>query len=146
MLEKWAVNALAEECGMDRRTVKKRLEKAEPCEFTPEGDPLYHLRTFIDALLEHERSDDGPSSLEAERTRLTKAQADTAELNLSTARKEVVPVEIAFQTVSNMLFSVRRVIETSELNNEQKDEIYQQMQGLKPEDFVSEAKFEEEST
>lgn len=141
MLEKWSINRLAEEAGMDRRTVKKRLEKAEPCDFTPEGDPLYHLRTFLDACLAKE--EDGESNYELEKTRLTKVQADHAELDLSLARKEVVPVDLAFQTVSNMFFSVRRVIETSPLPNEQKDEIYEQLSGLKPEDFVNEMKFEE---
>jgi phage terminase Nu1 subunit (DNA packaging protein) len=125
---------------MDRRTIKRLLEKTDPCDFDS-GDPVYRLKDLIDVL--RGRGEDGSSNLEAERTRLTKAQADQAELNLSQARKEVVPVDVAFQTVSNMLFSVRRVIETSDLPNESKDEIYEQLTGLKPDDFVNEAKFEE---
>jgi phage terminase Nu1 subunit (DNA packaging protein) len=140
MLEKWSVNRMANEAGMDRRTVKKLLEKSEPVDFDA-GDPVYHLRQLIDALREKESAAD--ASLEREKTRLTKAQADQAELDLSVSRKEVVPVDIAFQTVSNMLIAVRRVIETSDLANEGKDAIYTELQNLKPSDFVSEAKFEE---
>lgn len=152
MLEKWSINRLAEESGMDRRTVKKRLEKAEPCDFTPEQDPLYRLRTFLDALREHD--EDGASNLDKERTRLTKAQADQAELNLSIARNEVLPVEVAFQACSNVLFAVRRSVETCEfecpkcrerqqLPNETKDAVYNEIQGFTPESIVSEKKFEE---
>lgn len=125
---------------MDRRTVKKLLEKAEPCDFV-DGDPVYRLRDLVDAL--RGRNEEGASNLESEKTRLTKAQADQAELNLSLARREVVPVDIAFQSVSNMFFGIRRVIENSPLPNEQKDEIFSELQSLKAEDFVSEAKFEE---
>jgi phage terminase Nu1 subunit (DNA packaging protein) len=140
MLEKWSINRLSEEAGMDRRTIKKRLEQVEPCDFQ-DGDPVYRLRDFIGALLGHDK--DGASNLEAEKTRLTKAQADQAELNLSVSRKEVVPVDIAFQVVSNMFFSVRRIVETSGLVVEEKDEIFEQLRGLQATDFVNEVKFEE---
>ena len=140
MLEKWSINRLYTETGIDRRTLKKWLEKTEPFDFV-DGDPVYRLRDLVDIL--RGKSEDGQTSLESEKTRLTKAQADQAELNLSVARGEVVPVDIAFQTVSNMLFAVRRVIETAPLPNEQKDEIYNELQNLKPADFVNEIKFEE---
>jgi phage terminase Nu1 subunit (DNA packaging protein) len=140
MLEKWSLNRLSHETGMDRRTVKKHLEKAEPCDFNGE-DPLYRLADLIAALREREKSD--KADYEAEKTRLTKAQADQAELDLSVSRKEVVPVAIAFQCVSNMLFAVRRIIEMSELPNDRKDAIFNELQSMKPDDFITEAKFEE---
>ncbi len=127
---------------MDRRTVKKLLERSEPCDFDGEH-ALYRLADLIEALREREKSD--KADYEAEKTRLTKAQADQAELDLSISRKEVVPVDIAFQTVSNMLFACRRVIEMSELSNERKDAILTEMQSLQAKDFIAEAKFEEET-
>lgn len=140
MLEKWSINRLAEESGMDRRTIKKRLELAEPCDFDGE-DPLYHLRTFLDALMERDKGEG--VTLEKERTRLLTADADIREIDRAERRHEVVPVDLAFQVVSNMFFSIRRTIETSPLPNEQKDEIFEQMRGLKVEDFLNELKFEE---
>jgi hypothetical protein len=130
---RWNIEVAAREFGINPRTLSANLVKADQ---QPGEDGMFSTPQVCSAVF---------SDYEQENTRLRKAQADQAELDLSVARKEVVPVEIAFQTVSNMLFSVRRVIETSEIPNEQKDEIYEQLQGLKPDDFISEARFEEGS-
>jgi hypothetical protein len=128
---RWNIEVAAREFGINPRTLSANLVKADQ---QPGEDGMFSTPQVCSAVF---------SDYEQENTRLRKAQADQAELDLSVARKEVVPVEIAFQTVSNMLFSVRRVIETSDLPTENKDEIYEQLQGLKPDDFISEAKFEE---
>jgi hypothetical protein len=128
---RWNIEVAAREFGINPRTLSANLVKADQ---QPGEDGMFSTPQVCSAVF---------SDYEQENTRLRKAQADQAELDLSVARKEVVPVEIAFQTVSNMLFSVRRVIETSDLPTESKDEIYEQLQGLKPDDFISEAKFEE---
>jgi phage terminase Nu1 subunit (DNA packaging protein) len=140
MLEKWTINRLSTETGLDRRTLKKWLEKSEPADF--DGDaPLYHLATLIEAM--RARESEGASNLETEKTRLTKAQADQAELNLAMARNEVLPTDVSFQACSNVLFAVRRVVETSGLTNAEKDDIYREIQAFKPEALIAEKQFEE---
>jgi hypothetical protein len=128
---RWNIEVAAREFGINPRTLSAHLVKADQ---QPGEDGMFSTPQVCSAVF---------SDYEQENTRLRKAQADQAELDLSVARKEVVPVEIAFQTVSNMFFAVRRVIETSDLPTENKDEIYEQLQGLKPDDFISEARFEE---
>lgn len=128
---RWNIELAAREFGINPRTLSARLVQNSD---QPDKDGTFSTPQICRAVF---------SDYEQERTRLTKAQADQAELNLAVSRREVVPVDIAFQTVSNALFAVRRVIETSELSNERKDEIYNELQALKASDFVAEVKFEE---
>jgi phage terminase Nu1 subunit (DNA packaging protein) len=140
MLEKWSLTRLSEETSMDRRTIKKLLEKAEPCDFDGEH-PMYRLADLIAAI--RARVDSAESELERAKTRLTEIQADHAALDYAVAQKNFVPVDIIFQVMSNLLLGVRRQIELSEIPNDVKDKIYDELQNLKASDFVKEAKFEE---
>ena len=132
MLTKWSMNKLAHETGLDRRTVKIRLEKVTPCGVEG-GDPVYYLKDFLAALMAS--ADDGKANYDAEKTRLTKAQADQAELDLAVSRKEFLPVDVTFQHMSNLLFAVRREIEMSELPAASRDEIFRILQNLNMDDF-----------
>jgi AraC-like DNA-binding protein len=128
---RWTLERASSEFDINPRTLSKRL-KATGTE--PGKDGKFSTSQIAGAKF---------SDYDNERTRLTKAQADQAELDLSVSRREVVPVAIAFQCVSNMLFAVRRVIEMSELPNDRKDAIFNELQSMKPDDFITEAKFEE---
>src|SRR4051812_38098842 len=82
--QEWTVNGLSVELKLDRRTVAKRLEKVTPCR-TEGVAKYYRMVDAAPALLAPEMrgsrvSADGEvMDFDAERTRLTKEQADRLE-------------------------------------------------------------------
>ena len=129
---RWSIEQGSLEYAIDQKTLAGRLRKNGEI---PGDDKKYSTAQICGAVF---------GDLEAEKTRLTRSQADMAEVELAEKRGEVVQVQSAFLTVSNMLFAVRRVITMSGLSPEAQDAIFKELQGLKVEDFVTETKKENE--
>ncbi len=105
----WSVNALATELRMDRRTVARRLAEAgvQPVSVRA-GSPVYALRDAIAATLELPASGgSGGLSLEAERARLAKEQADHQELKNAELRGELLGRDEVETTWARMVLAAK---------------------------------------
>jgi phage terminase Nu1 subunit (DNA packaging protein) len=141
MAEKWSINRLHDETGMDRRTIKNILRNTDPCDYN-ESFPLYRLADFIEAI----RKRDEPKvagDLEAEQTRLTAAKADIAEVERARVRNEVIETSTVFNVWENIAVSIRRTILTSNLSTEEKDSVLNELRNLKVEDFLEQREFDQ---
>jgi hypothetical protein len=124
---RWTVARAAVEFNCDRHTLTTHLKRAGDC---------YTTQQIVAAL---------HGDIDAAKLRLTNAQAGRAEVALAKERGEVLPVDIAFQAAANVMFAVRRVIETSALSNEEKDQIYAELQAFKPSSFADQLTLEQAS-
>jgi phage terminase Nu1 subunit (DNA packaging protein) len=142
LVEKWSINRLSDETGKDRRTIKKILAEVRPIDQVS-GDDVYSLRDFMDAWLAYE-SPSGPTrSLEAEKTRLTRAQADIAEVERAERRNQVLPLDAISRTWDNIALSWRRTITTSELSDTEKDSLLAELQSVTVNAYLENADVEE---
>lgn len=139
MAEKWSINALSDECGLDRRTIKKLLTTAEPADWDGEN-ALYWMRDLVEALREKQQSE--KDELIKQQTRLTEVNADIAEVSRAERRNEVIETETAFRVWENIGLAVRRVILVSELDEQSKDRILTELRSLKVEDFLEQREFD----
>jgi hypothetical protein len=128
---KWTPETAQSEFGRDAATIQKQLKAAN---IQPDPSGTYSTKQICAAIF---------GDTHAARLRLVNAQALRNEVAAKKESGEVLPVDIAFQACSNVLFAVRRVIEMSGLTNAEKDEIYTEIQSFTPESIVSESKFEE---
>lgn len=140
MRETWSINRLSNETGKDRRTVKKILQEAEPCEWEGEH-PLYHLRDFIAAL--EQKDQDGATALEREKTRLTAKQADREEIALARDRNAVLETETVFRVWEHIATAIRRTVLTSKLTQEEKDQCLNELRTLTINDFLEQREFDQ---
>lgn len=143
MLEKWSINRLSEESGKDRRAVKKILSNVEPCGIEVNGTELYFLKDFVAAIENAEEKNEKTADYWQEQTRLTRAKADIAEVERARIRNEVIETETVFRTWENVGVSIRRTILTSNLSQEEKDSILNELQSLKIEDYLEQREFDQ---
>lgn len=106
----YSVTKIAEETGIDRRTLKKRLEILSPIK---EGrSHLYDTKQAY-PLIYGGYKDDGEIDLEYERGRLTRSQADGQEMKNQVIRKELAPirlVEFALENAASQMVSIFQAI------------------------------------
>ena len=103
-----SVNKLSEITGLDRRTITGRLQ-GEP--FKKEGrSHLYESKRALD-ILYGGRSNGEDLDFQKERARLTKAQADKAELELSIKHEEYVPYTVLTTALSYVSAEVVSILE-----------------------------------
>lgn len=130
-LIRWNIETAAREFGINPRTMSARLTAAA---IQPAEDGFYSTQEIASAVF---------SDYEQERTRLTKAQADQAEHDLAANKKEVLPIEIAFQAASNVICAMLRILELSEkLTAEEKDDLRKQAMSFSQKNMIEEMKFE----
>ena len=128
MLEEWSINRLANECDMDRRTVTKMLAETEPAGFQADGKPTYHLKDLI--LVLRGKDQEGASSLEKERTRLTRSEANRSEMIERQIRGELLEPDPVLAGMENVAGAIKRVITSSKLPIPDQDAILRQLQNL----------------
>lgn len=86
-----SVNQLTEAFGLDRATVRKRLQAADaPHKSGPRGAKLYKLQDAIKACLVDFIGADQPGTYEEARTREMKARALKQELEVATMRAQLL--------------------------------------------------------
>lgn len=122
---RWTVDRGSIELSIDTKTLTARLRRAN---VLPGEDGKYSTAQIAGAVY-------GDHKLEL--IRGAQQENEMREVELARMRREVVPVEVAFQTVSNMLFAVRRVILTSRLSKEEQDACLKELAELNPSDFVT---------
>jgi hypothetical protein len=93
---RWTIHMGGAEFAIDEKTLAARLRRAN---VLPGEDGKYSTAQIAGAVY-------GDHKLEL--IRGAQQENDMREVELARMRREVVPVEAAFQTVSNMLFAVRR--------------------------------------
>ena len=103
-----SINQIADLTGVDRRTVKKRLQGIEPTEDCGKGGIFYDLRVVLPKVYASDEMQQGDSvSLEQARIRESIAKAEKTEIEVETMRKERTPIEggikILDQIVSEFL-------------------------------------------
>lgn len=86
MPETYSISQLAKLCGLDRATVKKRLDGVES-QPGAKNAKLYTLEVAVPALINNDDEHD------REKLRKTTAEADKLELQLQRERGEVLPVK-----------------------------------------------------
>jgi phage terminase Nu1 subunit (DNA packaging protein) len=100
----WTINALAVELNMDRRTLAKRLPP--DLAVSEKGRSKHYLMADVIRVLFDTGNIKG-GSLEQERTRLTKAQADSEEMRAAERRGQLVPIEEAQLAWAKMITAAR---------------------------------------
>ena len=140
MTRDWSINALADETGMDRRTIKKILQDVPPSDIVAEN-PVYRLKDFIDAIVLRERGG-GEGELEKERIRKTRAEADILEVERARVRNEVIEVDVALHVIENRDVAIRRIIITSKLSKEEQDSILHELQSINIEALLEQREFD----
>jgi hypothetical protein len=95
---RWSIYRAAVEFGIDRRTLARRLASAST---EPGPDAHYSTRDIVCAVF---------TDLETERTRLTKAQADVAELKRGELLRNWMPRELVIPLWNGTLEIMRGII------------------------------------
>jgi hypothetical protein len=96
---RWSIYRAAMEFGIDRRTLARRLAAAGGIH--PGDDGRYSTRDIVRAVF---------TDLEAERTRLTKAQADCAEIKYHELLRNWMPREPVIRLWNGTLEKMRGII------------------------------------
>ena len=143
MREKWTVNRLSDETLIDRRTIGKILGNTSPIDSDGKAS-WYYLSDFIEAFREHIKGKSG-GDLEAEKTRLTAAQADIAEVERAKKRNEVIEAEAVVKVWENIAVAIRRTILTSALSNAEKDHILSELKSMSIDAILEQQEFDEET-
>ena len=107
----WTVNALADELGIDRRTLGKRLKGVEPADTQSLGNRTvsrYHLVDVVQALID---ACSGSGDAVSEKARLDRARADQVEFDLAIKRGQYAPIDALQMAVADMASQARSIIE-----------------------------------
>lgn len=108
-MDKWTINRLADETGMDRRTVKKILTEgdAAPCDTDGKSD-FYTLADFVSALIKYHKPKGSGLALEKE----LKARADrkTAEREYEILDRQYFPRMAVREAWENTVATIRQRI------------------------------------
>ncbi len=100
-----SVTEISEITGKDRRTIKKRLEKIQPI---IEGTShLYETKDVLEIIFCGSSNNESSSNLIEEKTRLTKAQADKAELEAEALKGTLIHIDDVLKTWSTMIINFR---------------------------------------
>lgn len=140
----FTVSWLAEHTGIDRRTIPKILRDVKPIDADEKSD-YYLLADFIIALRNYDKGKSGKGDLEAEKTRLTAAQADIAEVERAKRRNEVIEAEAVAKVWENIAVAIRRTILTSALSNAEKDHILSELKSMSLDTILEQQEFDEET-
>ena len=99
---------VAQALNLTPRRVQQLVDEGMPRESKGQYDlgkcMYWYIRFLQDALQRRELPDDE----KAERLRLTKAKADRAELDLSVARGQLIPIEVFEERLSAMIMAARQ--------------------------------------
>ena len=114
--------AASREFHADRRTLQRKLAEAE---IEPGADERFSIFDVFSAL-----SCSSRVAHEVEKQRLTKAQADTLELRLEQERGELISIDYAFGRIENIGIAIRRIIVSSPLSQNEKDQILAELRRL----------------
>jgi phage terminase Nu1 subunit (DNA packaging protein) len=101
--QEWTISGLSVELGMDRRTLAKRLSDVTPVREAGKSQ-YYRMKDVVEAVFV---ANAPAGSLEEERTRLTKAQADKTELEVAVMRGSLIPAGTVEEVWSKMLGAFR---------------------------------------
>ena len=113
-----SISSLSVETGIDRRTLARRLAQLEPAEKRKKikywllRDVLRHLENQDAGQVATPHAGNGTTEHEAEKTRLTRAKADLAELKERELRGELVQVEAVADFLKTVLSRVRQGVLT----------------------------------
>jgi len=118
----------AREFGMDRRTLRSRLTVAA---ILPGEDGKYSIGQLAKAIF---------SDLQAERTRLTKEQADIAEVKKANLLRENIPTAMVVKVWSSFVIDLRQKILLSELSDAAKRDILHDLQSIPVENYFEDSK------
>jgi len=128
MKNDWTINALADETGLDRRTIKRL--------FTAAGkEPPYTLRDFVEAL---QAGASGRSEMVKQRLKKLTAEARIAEAEAGKIEGSLVSAEGVFHIYANLCVSIRQVIKASGLSEVEKHEVLKQLREISIEDLIAE--------
>lgn len=137
---KTTINDLSTETGLDRRTIKKLLSDTKPTA-GENGAEFFDLRDLVAAL---RGAKDSTNALRTEKIRETRHRANLLELEERKARGEVLDTETVIQVWSGYLHHCRQVIRHSELSEQRKREILDQLKAVPLAEFTSQKPMEEE--
>ncbi len=100
-----SISGWSRETGMDRRTVTKILNPIKPDDKDTQAK-YWSARSWTEAVKIYYAPDD-ETTLNDERLRLTKAQADEREIAVAKARGEVLEVEYVSQALADCMAEVK---------------------------------------
>ena len=114
----WTLFRAAQEFGLHRDTLKKRLLGAG---LSPDEDRVYSTRQICTAIYGDSHS---------EKTRLSKEQADKTALDNAERRKELIRVDDALEIVQRFCYAIRQKVVAANLSDEEKNRILKEIQRL----------------
>jgi hypothetical protein len=129
VIVRWTLSLAASEFGLGEDTLKRKVAQAL---LFPGEDGRWSTRQICAAVFD---------DLDAEKVRLTRAQADKAELDLDERRKQLVSAAGVVKFCAGVLGAVRQKVVMSSLTAEEQDEILRELETLMMEGRVTEEVF-----
>lgn len=108
---RWSINSAGDEFSIDKNTLKKRLTALG---LTPGKDGCWSTKEITTAIY---------GSLDFERTRKLRAEADKAELERAEKEGELVPLARLIDFVTDVGLTIRQRVLSLELPDNEKDDI-----------------------
>jgi len=119
---------LATLCGLDRRTVSKRLAGVP---FTKRGSShAYKLEDALPALCRRQDAEQ-----ETEQKRLTRLQADMVKSKLEERERILLPVSSAMRVWENILIAVKTRILASQLSYDEQCDVLNQLRAIGKDEY-----------
>jgi hypothetical protein len=138
MTQNWTINGLAEETGMDRRTIKKILSTTAPNDIDGKNE-YYKLGDFVQALIAY-HSDGAGGTLEKEKIRKTKLEADYLKIKIGEAEKNLIPVEFVEKAWESQMTSLRQAVMFSAMSEDAKRESLETLMQIPVDEYFSYSK------
>jgi phage terminase Nu1 subunit (DNA packaging protein) len=132
--KRWRVNEAASEFHVDDETLSKRLKVLG---IDAASDGAFSTAEICAAVF---------GDIHAARLRLINEQADEKALENARTRGDLISAEDAFLAFSNVCFAIRRVILTSALTNDEKDQILMEIVSFDTKQFTDMLQFQANPT
>ncbi len=116
---RWTVGQASQEFGRDPKTITSKLKSAG---LVPGADGMFSTHDICRALF---------SDYESEKTRLTKEQADLAELKKLQMSKELCPVRLVDHAWTRAIVDLRqKILNLDYISQQQKNDILRDLQNI----------------
>jgi len=122
----WSLNFAQTEFDVHRDTLKARLTQQGEA---PDAEGYYTTQQILKALY---------TDAKAERTRLTREQADKVELENAQTRREQAPMAQVEKVWTAWAIGIRDAVRDQEISQEQKQNILAAVRDIDPEEYFKE--------
>jgi len=115
---KWSLNKIAEETGYARQTIKNKMVAAN---IEPDAEGFYTTRQMLAAVA---------GDYHAEKTRMTSAQADLAEMERDERARLLIPSDVVATVWTDALTGLRSIVMAADIPKVTRAQLIKQLQEI----------------